>query len=189
VTLPASSSASSEGSDGSSGDDAWTTGGERGALTLPRASVRLSDGTLLTWTSDGSPLTAGRETSLKFDVTDSAGTPVPIEPYLGMAAHAVVMRDDGSVFIHLHPMGTVSAAAVQAFSLRERGDTNAKGRLVLPDTVRHDARMAYGMVRFSLNGSFAFPYAFPRPGHYRMWVQVMRGGRILTGTFDADVAP
>jgi hypothetical protein len=101
-----------------------------------------------------------------------------------MAAHAVVMRDDGSVFIHLHPMGTISAAAVQAFALRERGDTNAKGRLVLPDTAAH-AGMSMPSTSTS---SFAIPYAFPAAGRYRIWVQVKHNAKILTGTFDADVA-
>ena len=33
----------------------------------------------------------------------------------------------------------------------------------------------------------SFPYAFPKPGRYRLWVQVKRQHRILTGVFDAEV--
>jgi hypothetical protein len=32
-----------------------------------------------------------------------------------------------------------------------------------------------------------FPYAFPAPGRYAIWVQLKRGGRILTGSFQATV--
>jgi len=37
---------------------------------------------------------------------------------MGMAGHAVVERSDGSVFVHLHPMGTVALASQQAFDAR-----------------------------------------------------------------------
>jgi hypothetical protein len=35
--------------------------------------------------------------------------------------------------------------------------------------------------------SLYFPYAFPRPGRYTVWVQVKRRGRVMTGSFPAEV--
>ena len=102
---------------------------------------------------------------------------------MGMAAHAMITRDDGAVFVHLHPAGTISLAAQQTFLLRQPGDT-APGAL----GKRLQMEMGSGGMREVPSSSVSFPYAFPRPGHYRIWVQVKRAGRILTGAFDADVA-
>jgi len=37
-------------------------------------------------------------------------------------------------------------------------------------------------------GDISFPYEFPEPGRYRLWIQVKSAGQILTGVFDIDVA-
>ena len=37
-------------------------------------------------------------------------------------------------------------------------------------------------------GDVSFPYAFPKSGPYRIWVQTKSEGRILTGVFDTTVA-
>ena len=37
------------------------------------------------------------------------------------------------------------------------------------------------------NSVVTFPYAFPSPGNYRIWVQMKRDGKILNSAFDAVV--
>jgi hypothetical protein len=135
----------------------------------------------LAWAGGDSALPAHSPLDLRFIVVDSAGNPAHLEPYLGMAAHAVVLRDDGSVFIHLHPMGTVAATAQQVFKARDRGDTTARGRL------RPEAFADSSMMPMSFTGALSFPYEFPRAGRYRIWVQAKPGREILTGAFDVEV--
>jgi hypothetical protein len=157
-------------------DDSWLVAAGNAA------EARLADGSVMRWVRDPEPLATGREITLRFTVTDPSGKPASLEPYMGMAGHAVVVRDDGSVFIHLHPMGTVKVAAQQAFALRDRGDTTAAGRLRLEDTTTLASPHAG-----HATADVGFPYEFPKAGSYRIWVQVKRHGRILTGAFEAAV--
>ena len=152
-------------------DDAWRVSGP---------TTRLEDGSTMERLADSTPLRAGRDATLRFRVRAPDGAPATLEPYLGMAAHAVIARTDGSVFVHLHPAGTVSMAAQEVFALRDRGDTTQTGHLRLPA----DSAMQHAM---PIASEFSFPYVFPRAGTYRVWVQVRRAGRVLTGVFDVIV--
>jgi hypothetical protein len=172
-------------------DDSWwgqergkgQEGGEKGK------TVELGDGSTMTWDSPG-PIVVDRDAPLRFEVRARDGGAAALEPYMGMAAHLMLTRDDGTVFVHLHPSGTASLASQEAFLLRQPGDTT-RGALgarltafeqTAPRAMRH-------FLSRTRSGVVSFPYAFPKPGRYRLWVQVKRNGRILTGVFDAAVVP
>jgi hypothetical protein len=113
------------------------------------------------------------DSRLQFTVKDVNGKPAVLEPYMDMQAHAVVQRRDGSVFTHLHPFGTVSMASQQLFAKRERERFGKPFEIVCGLPARADV--------------ISFPYEFPKPGPYRVWVQVKVNGQILTGVFDLTV--
>ena len=127
----------------------------------------------------------GKEASLRFSVVGPDRKPLALEPYMGMAGHAVVTRDDGAVFVHLHPSGTISMASQMAFLMRQPGDsvTGRLGQRIKTSEALHP------VTSVPENGVISFPYAFPKPGKYHMWVQVKHAGRILTGAFAFEVQP
>jgi hypothetical protein len=147
-------------------DDSWRLAGP------------LDGGLTMTWEKKPEPLIAGREVELRFAVRDAAGRPAALEPYMGMMSHAVVNRDDGAVFVHLHPVGSFAMAAQQAF-LEKEGTPGTMGMAGMAG-MDHSTPAA---------GEVSFPYEFPQPGRYRLWVQVKSGGAVRTGVFDAEVRP
>ncbi len=128
-------------------------------------SATLEDGSTMTWVRSQAPIVAGAEAELRFAISTPQGA-TPLELYMGMPGHAAVARDDGRVFVHLHPAGTISMAAQGQF-------------------VRDSSRAS--TMAHAAHDTVSFPYAFPEPGRYRIWVQVRRGGRVLTGAFVAIV--
>jgi hypothetical protein len=158
-------------------DDATFVGDPTGhRFTLP-------DGATITWENPPAALRANEEAGLRFTVREPDGTPSRLAPFLGMPAHAVVHRDDGSVYIHLHPNGTISMAAQAALGSRQDTDTvpgMLARRLTADSMSTHQAHPMF-------DGTVEFPYAFPKAGSYRVWVQIRRGGGIMTGVFGVVV--
>lgn len=165
----------------SDADDSWRVSDGVGRQPGVPAMVRLEDGSTMEWLADSTRIRVGKDATLRFRVRDPSGAPAALEPYLGMAGHAVIANTAGSVFVHLHPAGTVSMAAQEVFALRDRGDTTPTGHLRLPG----DTMTPHPM---PIASEFSFPYVFPRSGAYRVWVQVRRAGRVLTGVFDYSVS-
>jgi hypothetical protein len=139
------------------------------AATAAAPSFAFPDGSgRLRWV-DPRPPRAGETVALELEAEDAAGRPVDgLEPYMGMAGHAMIVARDFSVFAHVHPTGSVPMAALA---------------LVDPAAVVDHAHHA-GM---TFAPRVRFPYVFPRPGSYRLFVQIKRSGRIETAAYDVDV--
>ena len=144
-------------------DDAWWAGN----VQESSREVRFADGSTIRWETPDAIIT-GRDLSLGFSARDADGAPLSIEPYMGMAAHAAVRRDDGTVFVHLHPSGSISVGAQQA--LTTTPTAHALHVMGAPD------------------GHVTIPYAFPQPGRYRMWLQFRASGQVRTASWYIDVS-
>ncbi|ACT94157.1 hypothetical protein [Dyadobacter fermentans] len=180
----------------------------------PGTKTVFKDGSYAIWEGKpDKPLDAGKPYQLNFEIFNPDNSPCFPEPYLGMLGHAVVMRSDGSVYIHLHPSGSYSMAAEQSFENRI-SDTAHVARRPKPDVFRdsidrHLARLNTmptvdrelflmgemgmynaeegGMTGMEHGTRISFPYAFPKAGQYRIFLQIKRNDKVLTGAFDVKV--
>ena len=151
----------------------------------------LPDGTQMIWERAPGPLPANQLLWFKFRLEDANGKPVAnLEPYMGMAGHAEFVRSDLSVFAHVHPDGSVPMAAVQlADATLAKNSATAASSNPSETTEMNMPGMATmpGMADGSLPPEVSFPYGFPKPGIYRIFVQVKYNGQVETGVFDAQV--
>lgn len=123
--------------------------------------------TRIVWQRDAQKLVTKSLTMFAFQVQDSKGQPVnDLELYMGMPGHAIFVRRDLKVFAHVHPSGSAPMAVID---------------IAMPQANAHAQHLA------ATPSMVTFPYGFPEPGQYRIFVQVKRAGAIITGAFDADV--
>ncbi|MCI0534892.1 MAG: hypothetical protein L0Z50_06670, partial [Verrucomicrobiales bacterium] len=139
------------------------------------------------------PLMENRDVRLRFVVRGARNQSISIEPYMGMLGHLILRRVDGSVFTHLHPSGSFSMAARQLFELRAEGKAPLKAASAKEDPICQLPTVAESQAEWiranpaDAENAISFPYAFPKAGQYRLWVQVKVEGEVLTGVFDAEV--
>jgi hypothetical protein len=152
------------------------------AATAPgtATTVPLQDGYRMTWRNPEAARRPG-EARLEFTVVDAQGRPANLSPYMGMMGHAAVRRDDGAVFAHLHPAGSISMASQMVFERGKPGTPTVSGGMAGMDHAMHGGHDT------PVVSEVAFPYAFPRRGAYRIWVQVKPGDKVMTGVFDTRV--
>lgn len=180
----------------------------------PGTKTLFPDGSFAVW--EGKPdqaLEVGKPYKLNFEIYNPDGTPCLPEPYLGMMGHAMLMKTDGSVYIHLHPGGSFPAAAEKIFKSRLSDTTKIIQKpspKIFKDSVDHYlARLKNmsvlereeflmtemgmydlkenGMVGMDHGSLITFPYSFPKAGRYRIFLQIKRNERVMTGVFDVMV--
>lgn len=153
------------------GDDSVWSGASIGGSETTTVS-NLPDGDRVVWEQSKTPLRSGIATLFRFRVEDRNGDPAQdLEPYMGMAGHAEFVRSDLTVFAHVHPAGSVSMAALDLAQAELLGES-ATAQMAMPVTIGRDIE---------------FPYGFPKPGTYRIFVQIKRSSQIRTAVFDAHV--
>ncbi len=141
------------------------------------AAYKMPDGYSMIWDRP-QDLSANTAYAFRFHLVDAGGRPAgDVHPYLGMAGHAAFVKSDGTVFAHTHPEGS---AAMQAMMLANGGsgemaDTGSMGGMDMGGAAEH------------IPATVEFPYGFPSPGRYRIFIQMKHGSTVETGVFDAEV--
>jgi hypothetical protein len=161
------------------GDDAIWTGAPLAVETHHQSVAQLADGGRIVWEKGSGPLAANAAMVFKFKVEDKDGNPAKdLEPYMGMAGHAEFVSSDMSVFAHIHPAGSASMAALELANGVPKGNEAIIGDHAMPDGMSVPEWPA---------SEVSFPYGFPKPGEYRIFVQIKRAGQVETAVFDAHV--
>lgn len=123
-----------------------------------------ANGYEMIWLHDATkPIVATQVNLFSFEIRGPNGEPAAdLEPYMGMGGHAEFIKEDGSVFAHVHPTGSVPMASIAVAS---------------PEAMMAMHEAHPGPV-------VSFPYGLPSPGKYRVFVQMKRAGRVETGAFE-----
>jgi hypothetical protein len=142
------------------------------------------DGYTMVW-SKPPVLTAGTAYIFHFALLDAKGKAASDEvPYMGMAGHAAFVKTDGTVFAHTHPEGSASMAAMMLANSSNGGDMSGDAMAGMNMPMMN---MPMAAPNEKIPNTVEFPYGFPTPGRYRIFIQMKHGNTIETGTFDAMV--
>jgi hypothetical protein len=173
LVVPAGMAGGATGSDDASASPQPLSKGQLGG------SYKLPDGYVMVWDRPAT-LTASTAYTFRFHLLDADGNAAAdMQPYMGMAGHAAFVKTDGTVFAHTHPEGS---AAMASLMLANGESSSAEGS--------HSAmNMGTGTMDMGqpVTNTVDFPYGFPSPGQYRIFIQMKHGSTIETGVFDATV--
>jgi hypothetical protein len=136
---------------------------------------RLPDGYTMEWLRPAEQMYAKEPLLFRFQLKRPDGTAPPdMALYMGMLGHAAFVKTDGTVFAHIHPTGTVSMGGIHAPTAAIRWSP-VPGRMDMPGMDHQNTAPP------ALPNEVRFPYGFPSPGRYRIFVQMKHGQTIDNG--------
>lgn len=173
-----------------SGDDAKGTATAWRDAPVGANAFVLPDGYRMEWLRPAGTLHAKEPMLFRFRLLDrDNAAPSDMALYMGMPGHAAFVKTDGTVFAHIHPTGSVSMAAFmlaqQSLAQSSMADMNMAGMDMAG--MQTAGMESNNKGAGALTNEVTFPYGFPAPGRYRIFVQMKHGGVIETGVFDAKV--
>ena len=121
------------------------------------------------------PLRAGQELQLNFMVADEVtGKPVTdLQPYLGSLAHFVIISEDTSRYLHVHPM--------EARAMPGKEGAGMAGKM--------DEEMKMGQGdKAATNVTISAHTTFHNAGLYKLWAQFQRKGQVIVVPFVVRIA-
>jgi len=135
-----------------------------------------------------SPIVAGQDVMLHFQVRNAKGVPVKdLQPYLGAMGHCVILSNDTNLYLHSHPLGADGKMAGMDHSM---GDMKMDG-MKMDAPKSPDAKT--GAIKLDKPDSggpnVMFHTNFPKAGLYKVWGQFQHQDRIITASFVVDVEP
>jgi hypothetical protein len=178
ITIPADMPGGPFGTDDATGRPQPLSQGQLGN------SYKLPDGYTMVWERPEA-ITASSAYSFRFHLLDPEGKPATdVQPYMGMAGHAAFVKTDGTTFAHTHPEGSAAMPALMLAN-ENANTTSTPSEEDSGGQMNMGMHMDMPMHNQPIPNTVEFPYGFPSPGRYRIFVQMKHGATIETGVFDA----
>ena len=99
-----------------------------------------------------------------------------------MGGHGAIIDSTGNVFIHIHPIGTISMAS-QEYMTKSMIYKKWNMLFCLPDTtIKNYTKDSF------INSFLSFPpIIIDKPGKYFMWIQGKSNNEIITEKFEFNI--